>query len=92
MELAQLSTKYDDHAKHALKGTFWLETMHYATFWSIMNSFIKDIQDKHKHQVSHNITFKQYQHENLYLGPSPQETLMLYLVQCMDGVPYHHPY
>ena len=32
MELAQLSTKYDDHAKHALKGTFWLETMHYATF------------------------------------------------------------
>ncbi len=32
MELAQLSTKYDDHAKHALKRDIWLETMHYATF------------------------------------------------------------
>ena len=41
-----------------------------------MNICIKDIQYKHKHQVSHNITFKQFQHENLYLGPSPQETLM----------------
>uniref|UniRef100_M1DDG1 Uncharacterized protein n=1 Tax=Solanum tuberosum TaxID=4113 RepID=M1DDG1_SOLTU len=28
----------------------------------------------------------------LHLKPSPQVTLKLYLVQCMDSVPYHHPH
>ena len=37
--------------KHALKGTFWWETFHYATFGNIVNNSIRDIQYKYNHHA-----------------------------------------